>query len=342
MATIKEIALLAGVSRGTVDRVLNNRGLVSPEKEKIVLDIVKAVNYMPNIAGKSLAARKKTLKFGYLLFGSTEGNPFFSEVVSGIKKRASELKDYGVSVLIRYTDIDNAAEQVKGIDELLNHGISGLAITPINHPLVIERLKELTDKGFPLVTVNTDIPHCGRMAYVGSDYIKSGEVAAGMMNLICAGKANVGVITGSRLVLCHTERIAGFTRRIEQEYKGIRIIGEAENSDDDIESYIVTKSLLERHPEIDALYFVAAGVAGACRAVTEMGLMGKIKIVGYDVTSASKKLIKSGEITVVITQEPQVQGAKPLDILLGRVGMNIHPEKDIFHTSLGIFIKDNL
>lgn len=59
MATIKEIATLAGVSRGTVDRVLNHRGDVNPQTEKKILQIIRDLDYKPNKAGIVLAAQKK-------------------------------------------------------------------------------------------------------------------------------------------------------------------------------------------------------------------------------------------------------------------------------------------
>ena len=342
MATIKEIAMLAGVSRGTVDRVLNNRGSVSLDKESKVLEIAKALNYTPNIAGKTLAVRKKALKFGYILMGTTLSNPFFIDVVDGIDSRAAEIREFGVSVEIRFAKLEDPILQVKLIDELLDEGISGLAITPVNHPLVSRRICDLTESGFPVVTANTDIPGCGRIAYVGSDYFRSGQTAAGLMNQICGGSAYVGVVIGSPWVMCHSERLSGFKQRIEEEYDGIRIAGTVVNNDDDIESYIVTKQLLEANPEINALFLVAAGVVGACRAAEDLGLKGKLKIVGYDATEATKELIRSGDIAVTITQEPFVQGSKPLSILLDYVGMGIMPEKDVYHTSLGIVIKENL
>ena len=61
MATIKEIAALAGVSRGTVDRVLNNRGSVNPSTAEKVREIAIALDYRPNTAGLVLAASKKRL-----------------------------------------------------------------------------------------------------------------------------------------------------------------------------------------------------------------------------------------------------------------------------------------
>ena len=342
MPTIKEIAMLAGVSRGTVDRVLNKRGSVNPHKARKVLEIANALNYTPNLAGKTLAVKKKQLKFGYILFSSTSSNPFFLDVVDGINCRAAELSEYGVSVEIRYSAIDGPDLQVKLIGELMDDGIAGLAITPINHRLVIERIKQITGGGFPVVTVNSDIPDCGRIAYVGSDYFKSGETAAGIMNQICAGRARVGIVTGSPLVLCHSERVAGFKRRIADAYPGIEIVDTVVNHDDDIKSFVATTQLLKSHPEIDALFLAAAGVVGACRAVYDSGLKGKIKVISYDTTAPERELINSGAIAASITQEPFEQGAKPLSILLDYVGMGIKPDREIYHTALGITIKENL
>ena len=74
MATIKEIAALAGVSRGTVDRVLNHRGAVSPQTAEKILEIARSLDYRPNKAGIVLAAQKRKLKLGVVLLG--RGNPF--------------------------------------------------------------------------------------------------------------------------------------------------------------------------------------------------------------------------------------------------------------------------
>mgnify|MGYP000922278214 CR=1 FL=1 len=341
MSTIKEIAYLAGVSRGTVDRVLNNRGAVNPDTAEKVRAIAKAVNYTPNRAGKTLAVKKKQLKFGFILFNSAS-NPFFLDVVRGIEDRRTMLKEYGASVEIRYAAIDNPDLQVQLIDELLEQGIDGLAITPINHPAVIKRLKKLTKTGFPVVTTNSDIPDCGRIAYVGSDYYKSGETAAGLMNLVCGGQTNAGIILGSPWVLCHSERVAGFTDRIKKSYPGISIVNTVVNNDDDWESFAVTRKLLTQHPEINALYLAAAGVQGACRAVEDLGLRGKIKIISYDTTAPTCKLVREGAIVATIAQQPFTQGAKPLDILLDYLGMDVKPDKDCYYTKIEIKIKENI
>ena len=74
--TIKDIAAKAGVSRGTVDRALHNRKDVNPEVAKRIRRIVDAMGYIPNRAGKALAARKQPIRFGCLL--PDKSNPFYN------------------------------------------------------------------------------------------------------------------------------------------------------------------------------------------------------------------------------------------------------------------------
>ena len=87
MATIKEIASLAGVSRGTVDRVLNHRGAVSPQTEQKIWEIVQALDYKPNKAGIVLAAQKKNLKLGVVLLGLA--TPFYDDILIGVRSKAA-------------------------------------------------------------------------------------------------------------------------------------------------------------------------------------------------------------------------------------------------------------
>ena len=94
--TIKDIAAAAGISRGTVDRVLHNRSGVNPEVAKRVREIADKMGFVPNKAGKILAARKQKITFAYLLPSSAK--PFFDEVLKGVARAEKELSDYGVTV----------------------------------------------------------------------------------------------------------------------------------------------------------------------------------------------------------------------------------------------------
>ncbi len=314
MATIKEIAELAGVSRGTVDRVLNNRGSVNDATAEKILEIAKALDYRPNRAGIVLAAQKKRLKLGVILFSA--GNPFFEDVLKGVTEKAEELSAYNCSIVVKQVHF-NIEEQLAAIDELTAEEVN-------------------------VVTFNPDIEGSRRIAYVGSHYTHSGETAAGLMHLMTFGKVRLGIISGSHDILCHTERIAGFKKAVQERYSNIQIVETIENHDDEIESYEKTTALLTAHPDINALFFAAGGVYGGCRAVLSMGLQDKIRILAFDKVPSTKVLVEEGVIAATICQQPKIQGTKPLDILFAFLTAGEIPEKEHHYVAIDIRIKENI
>lgn len=339
MATIKEIAAMAGVSRGTVDRVLNHRGSVNPATAEKIEKIAKDLDYKPNVAGLVLAAQKKRLKLGVILFSPE--NPFYIDVLQGVTEKAEELAGYNCTVLIRQISFGVEA-QLHAINELVAAEVNGIALAPYNDERVRKRINELYDQGIPVVTLNTDIENSKRIAYVGSHYNKSGATAAGLLHLMTSGQVNVGIITGSSNILCHTERIAGFTETLKPYRDSIHITEIIEVHDDEIESYEKTTQLLTAHPEINALYFAAGGVYGGCRSITALGLQDKMRVVAYDMVPTTKELMRKGTIAAVICQQPKVQGSKPLSLLFTYLTTGELPEKEHNYVAVDIRIRENL
>ncbi|MCD8197216.1 MAG: LacI family DNA-binding transcriptional regulator [Lachnospiraceae bacterium] len=337
MTTIKDIADLAGVSRGTVDRVLNHRGDVNPKTAAKVNEIAQALNYRPNKAGLALAAQKKKYKIGVVLFG--ENNPFFNEVMEGVELKSEELRSYGIATMTRRVEFD-AARQLTAIDELLEEGIHGLIFAPYNDISIRNKIDEMAESDIPVVTVNTDIDGSKRIAYVGSDYVQGGCIAAGLFALMTAGDVELGIITGSAGVLCHSERVRGLEETLTSSYPRIRIAGIVENHDDDIESYRVTRELLAQHPSIDALFFAATGVYGGCRAVQESGLYPKI--VTFDDVPTTLDMLKDGVISATISQQTARQGSLSLDILFDFLTTGIAPERKLNYVEHTIRIRENI
>ncbi len=338
MATIKEIAALAGVSRGTVDRVLNHRGSVNPQTAEKIERIAKELDYKPNVAGLVLAAQKKRLKIGVILFSPE--NPFYIDVLQGVNDKAEELAGYNCTVLVKQISFDVEA-QLNALDELIAEEVNGIALAPYNDDRIRRRINDLYHRGIPVVTLNTDIENSKRIAYVGSHYHKSGATAAGLLQLMTHGQVNVGIITGSSNILCHTERIAGFRETLKPYGDNIHITDIIEVHDDEIESYEKTTKLLKEHPEINALYFAAGGVYGGCRSVRALGLQDKMRIIAYDMVPTTKEQMRKGTIAAVICQQPKVQGSKPLSILFTYLTTGELPEKEYNYVAVDIRIREN-
>lgn len=339
MATIKEIAALAGVSRGTVDRVLNDRGAVNPETAEKIKKIAKELDYKPNRAGLVLAAQKKRLKLGVILFST--GNPFFQDVLDGIDEKAAELAGYNCTVITKQISIDVEA-QLQAVEELLEEEVNGIAMTPCNDDRIRNCINALYEQGIPVVTLNTDIENSRRLAYVGSNYTRSGATAAGLLQLMTSGTVNVGIITGSSNILCHTERIAGFLNTLAPYSDRIHIVDTVEIHDDEVESYEKTTALLSAHPESNALFFAAGGVYGGCRSVEALGRKGAIRIIAFDLVPTTRQMLENGTIAATICQQPRIQGSKPLSLLFAYLTTGENPEKEYHYVAVDVRIKENI
>lgn len=338
MATIKEIAALAGVSRGTVDRVLNHRGDVNPQTEEKIMQIIRDLDYKPNKAGIVLAAQKKNLKLGVILLGA--GNPFFDDVLLGVREKEQELAGYNCTVLVRQTEY-SLLQQLDAIDSLLAEGIDGLAISPYNDNAVRERIDSLCTQGIPVVTLNTDIENSSRLAYVGSNFYRSGETAAGLMRLMTRGEVRVGIVSGSRNILCHTERIAGFSYAVAS-CPNIRIVDTVDSNDDDQLSFRLTEKLLADHPEINAFYFTAGGVYGGCQAIESSARKNDMTVITNDLVPTTREYMQKGLIAATICQQPFQQGFQPLALLFTYLTTGEKPASENNYVDVDIRIRENL
>lgn len=336
MATIKEIAELAGVSRGTVDRVLNNRGSVNEETAEKIRAIIKQLNYKPNPAGIALAAQKKKYLIGIILF--SKKNPFFDDVMRGLSDKAEELALYGCEISVKRVAYHPQA-QLSAIKACIKEGVQGLIITPYNDEEIRDELNQLIRGGIPVITVNSDAEDVHRLAYVGSNYYHSGEAAAALMKLVTSGPVRIGIINGDNQILCHTQRLSGFEKTLAEDSR-FQILCREECFDDDKKSYGLVLEMLEKYPDINAFYFTAAGVYGGCRAIAESAPDKDLKVITFDDVPTTVEMMKKNIITATICQEPYWQGSKSLELLFSCLSEDNRDIEDCYYAKLSVKIKE--
>lgn len=311
--TIKEVAAAAGVSRGTVDRVLHNRSGVKPEVAEQIRKIADAMGYLPNRAGKILAARKQPIKIGCFL--PSIGNLFFDDVVAGFRMAEEELADFGVSVVIKEIKGYDVDVHIHAIEELIAQNCSALCLSTIDVPRIRDYVNQIVASGIPVVTVNADLSKTRRLCYVGSDYLKGGQTAAGLLSLCSLEELNLLIVTGSLQVKGHNERIRGFSCTLKNKNVPYRLVDIFESLDNDEYAYETTLKILKEHPEINCVYITAAGVAGVCKAILEMGLQRKLRVLSFDDIASTRQLLKNNVIDFTICQEPEEQGYRAINLL---------------------------
>ncbi len=304
--TVKKISEISGVSRGTVDRVLNGRGGVSEKTRQHVERVAAQLGYKPNLAGKALAVRKKSYVIGVLL--ACEGNPFFDEVIDGIRKAESEISEYGVSVMLKTIKGYDSNVQIKAISEMQDQ-INALILNPINEPVIEDKIKTLVSGGLPVFAVNTTVENSSALCYVGTDYFENGRIACGIMGLILPKESNnIAVLTGSEHILGHNQRVEGFRSVMNEKFPKWNLIEVFQTNDDDNIAYNVTKDILQKHPSLDGIYIAAAGTYGVCQAVSEEVNENVPIIICTDSVPETKLMLKKGIIKAAICQQPFVQG----------------------------------
>ena len=337
MVTIKQIAELCGVSRGTVDRVLNDRGNVKPEKRQLVLDTAKKLHYQPNPAGKALAARKKNPVVGVLI--ASEGVHFFDDVLLTMQKAAKKYESYGMKVILRSMRGFSVEEQCRIIDEL-HEEVNALIINPVNHPEVIKKLDQLVDDGVFVVTINNDVESSRRHCYVGTDYFKGGETAGALLQMIGPKSIRAGVLLGSLNMLGHRQRLNGFLKILEK-HPDFQFMGVKENNDDDMISYEETRQLLTSHPETNALFVVSSGAYGAARAVLTMNRRDIVMIV-FDTIPSTIRMMRDHVIQCAIYQHPHQQGRRAMQVVFDYLVNGIRPEYEKYIIRNEIRILENV
>ena len=267
-------------------------------------------------------------------------NPFFNDVLKGINKAKEDYKEYGVSVFIHELEGYDVEKQVEKMDELKDE-VDAIILNPINDILVVQKINELVKKGLIVINVNTDVENSDRLYYIGSDYTRGGETSCGVLALLTKGKAKVAILTGSKKVLGHNQRIEGFRRISELKYPDINILAISETNDNDKCGYIETMNILKKY-EIDSIIIVAAGVGGVCKAVKDMEMQDEITIVSFDAVPITREMLKEGIIKATICQQPFTQGYKSIELAYNYFVSGKRLEKDKFIVKNEIKILENL
>lgn len=167
MANIKDVALHAGVSAGTVSNVLNRPSYVNAETRQRVLDSIAELSFVPQRTARQFRpGRERTLGFAM----ADMANPFFVDVALGAEAEAKEL---GVGVVFCHNGEDSSREE-QNLDLLVQQRVHGIMITPVDEQN--PRLEQLVQRGVPIVFVDRISGDRACCSLATDDY-RGGELA---------------------------------------------------------------------------------------------------------------------------------------------------------------------
>ena len=293
--TIKEIAEKAGVSRGTVDRALNNRGRINPEVAEKIKTIAKEMNYVPK---KKKMAKEEPIKLGVVT--QLAKSSFMIPIRSGLQAVIGDLKKRNIDCFLEEIDGVDEAAQLQALERLLELGVKGIAIMPVDSVAIREKINQLTEQGIKVITFNSDIVGSKRQCFVGMDNFKSGKTAAGLLGMLTKGEGDVLAITGYFGNSVNSLRVAGFVEELKQSFPQLKLTGVQSSFDSSDEVEKILSDTLENYTNLKGVVVFSGGQAGIARVLKKRAGKDRPYVIIYDLTEKNIEMLKKNQVDFLI------------------------------------------
>ena len=339
---IKDIAEKCGVSVGTVDRVLYNRGGVKAATKEKVLKTLKEMNYTPNMLAKTLAL-KKNIKI-VTFIPDPEKNEYWKKFHTGVEHALADMKNFNMTVETLTFDMYDEDDFKQKTGKVLELNPSGVVFIPVFKKSAIAFSQKLDELNIPYSFMDTYLQGVNQVAYFGQDAKKSGFVAGKLLKYSLKDKDRVAILKitendyVSRLI---RTRVEGFCEFIHSG-TGKKIT---------IDEYLIDLSQ-DDEPEKTLSGIFQAGNYSAFFIPNSRGfivadyLAGKntdkhFIIIGYDLLDKNVRYLKEDYIDFLISQKPEEQSYNAIKSLFDFILMNKKSHK-INYTPIDIIIKENI
>lgn len=309
---IKEIAKLAGVSKATVSRVLNDSPLVTEDTRKKVLGIIKRVDYLPNYLARSLRI-KETKTIGVIV--PDIGNPFYFEVLRGIEKILDK-KDF--NIMLCNSDY-NDEKELRYIYLLASKKVDGIIVAPCSEKS--NGIKNLLTWKIPFVIF--DIPQTKlNTNSILIDHSQCSYIAT--RYLIESGHKNIVVMDVFRHTKTKSKFILGYLKALSEHNIPVKQEFIQEASPGIVGGYNIIKKLITEKISFTGVITICDLVAvGVYKAVNKFNLKipDDISVVGNDDIPLAKYL--NPPLTTV-HQPKYLLGLKSAKLLLSQIQNKNH------------------
>lgn len=282
MATIKDVARLAGVGLGTASRVVSGKGSVSPATLERVKKAIEELDFRPSHAARSLLSGSTRMIGVYIpmLKGT-----FYTPILGLIDNR---LREAGVHMVVAFGvgSGDPRQQAIEGIEFLLERGCDGL-VAMTNH-LTDADIAALGLRKNRVVVLNHRLDSLPQLSFC-PDHAKGGELAA--RTLLERGHRQIAVIAGPATSPDNVERINGFLGELARAGIDTRSMWIAESDFSPEGGWTATEALLASDTRFTALFCANDEMAvGALSCFQQHGIAvpGQVSVLGYDDTPGAE------------------------------------------------------
>ena len=339
--TVFDVADLAGVSRGTVDRVLYGRGRVSHETREKVLSAISTLNYIPNSHASQLASRKEYL-FCCLIPEYSKGE-YWEYMNTGFLEAAKDFSSYSLKLEIYYYNQNDVSSFVENSRKILESSPSGVIMNAVFRDEVTLFAHKLEEKGIPYAFVDNKIDELDYILYHGVDPYKSGALGAFLLTT----RNDVKDILMVRLKRDsghkadpNRPRRHGFTDYVEDHFPQCRIhtvFIDPENSEGTIKAM---EEFFNGHPDVHYIAMTNSRVFLLGEYLKKHPDPQRI-VVGFDDLDKNLDAVKDGLVDCLVTRHIAKQSYASLTSFAEFVILGRKPRHRNHFVHMGILTKMN-
>lgn len=339
---IKDIAEMARVSTGTVDRVLHNRGEVSPATREKVQKLLRELDYKTDILASSLAL-KREVRLAVVMPKSVNEHVFWELPLSGIQRALDELSLYKISVDTFTFDQFSPGDFIKRTRDFSFHKYQGVLFAPVFRRESAEFLDICGKYQLPVVLFNSFLEHPAVKSFVGQDATQSGYVAAKLIHYGLEPGKDVAVINTSSRKDHYAHIISreqGFRSFFEEHGGRLNHLLTIDlHGADDLKLKRRLDALFREY-NVSGLFVTNSRVYRVARYLAERGTMS-VRLVGYDLLPESVDFLRRDFIDFLISQRPEEQAFRGVSSLFNLVAFNRElPERQLM--PIDIITRENL
>ena len=342
---IKDIANKAGVSTGTVDRVLHGRGKVSSENERKVKEAIAVLEYEPNIVARSLAMNSY-FKIAVLL-PNYKKDAFWLSQLEGIERAMDYIKDFGFSIKVFDFDDLTHGDLLKHCDEVFRDDYNAVLMAPTVRDDAHIFLDKCCEEEIPYLLVNTNLLRDDDyyIGYVGQNSYQSGKLAAKLLSLMTIEKGSLAIF--------HMEKEVENREHMLQKEKGFKsFFLEKEIEPESIFTERIPKifskkklkknikNILLDNKNLKGIFVTTSRIHFLIQALEELERTD-IMAVGFDLIDENVKALYAYERMILINQRPDLQGYTGL-ISLFNFLLKKKNVKQEHHLPLDVITKENV
>lgn len=340
---IKDIAERAGVSVGTVDRVLHERPNVSPAAREKVEKALAEMDYQPNVYASALAYNKDYLFCCVIPMHESEA--YWDEIEEGVKACTALRRDFHISLKILYYERFNSASFESIAKECLDANPDGVIVVPARLDITRDFTEQLSDRNIPFILLDSYLPDLKPLAFYGQDSFQSGYFAARMMMLIASKEQEIMMMkqlnnghVGSKQ---QSNRETGFRHYMRDHFPEISIIdvdlplgGTKAQYDKILEDFF------KEHPHVHhcITFNSKAHLVGEFLLRTNRR---NVQIMGYDMVPKNAECVRQGSISFLIAQHAYMQGYACVETLFQAIVLKkeVNP---VNYMPIELLVKENI